>query len=42
MSAANSDLRAALDAITIDRVLLKNHLLRIAALAQKFRHNIVQ
>jgi hypothetical protein len=33
---------AALDAITIDRVLLKNHLPRIAALAQKFRHDIVQ
>jgi hypothetical protein len=42
MSAANSDLRAALDAITNDTVLLKDHLPRIAALARKTPHNIVQ
>jgi hypothetical protein len=31
MSVANSDLHAALDAITSDRVLLKNYLPRITA-----------
>jgi hypothetical protein len=41
MSAANSDLRAALDAITNDKVLLKDHLPRIAALARDFPHKII-
>ena len=42
ISVTHNDLREAFDAITIDRVLMKNSLQRIAALAQTFRHNIVQ
>ena len=41
ISVTNNDLREALGAITIDWVLVKNSLQRIAALAQTFGHNIV-
>ncbi|MEK9946006.1 MAG: hypothetical protein VW999_08480 [Alphaproteobacteria bacterium] len=41
MSAANADLRSALDGITNDRVLLKDHVPRIAALQGRYPHTIV-
>jgi len=41
MTGASPDLRSALNAITNDRVLLKDHLPRIAELAARFGHTIV-
>lgn len=41
MSPAKADLRAALDAITSDRVLLKDHVPRIGALQARHAHTIV-
>ena len=41
MSAANGDLRAALDAITNDKVLLKDHLPRLNELGREIPHTIV-